>query len=76
MNEVTEFSQQHLGEQILDAFILDEERMLQLFDRDNDYLSSWTKDVKLKYVHNWKEDKTTAGIISPVPIEVKEEDGA
>ena len=56
MEEVKEFSQHHLGEQILDTFILDEKRMLTMFDRDNDYLSDWTKEKKLEHVHDWKDD--------------------
>ena len=58
MEEVKEFSQSHLGEQILDTFILDEERVLQLFDRDNDYLKEWTKEQKLKHIHDWKDEHT------------------
>ena len=56
MEEVKEFSQDWLGESIVDAFILDEERTLNLFDRDNDYLKEWTKEQKLKHIHNWKDD--------------------
>lgn len=55
MEEVKEFSQHWLGEQISDAMILDEERVLNLFDRDNDYLKDWTKDKKLEWLTNWKE---------------------
>jgi hypothetical protein len=55
MEEVEEFSQHWLGEQILDTFILDEERLLQLFDRDNHYLSEWTREKKIEWVHkNWE----------------------
>lgn len=54
--DVKEFSQQWLGETILDTMVLDKERVLQLFDRDNDYLKSWTEEQKLNYVHNWKEN--------------------
>ena len=56
MEEVKEFSQSHIGEDIIDTFILDEERVLNLFDRDNDYLKEWTKEQKLKHLHNWKDD--------------------
>lgn len=56
MEEVKEFSQDWLGESIVDAFILDEERVLNLFDRDNDYLKDWGKEQKLKHIHNWKDD--------------------
>lgn len=57
MEEVREFSQHWMGEQSVDAFVLDEERTLQLFDRDNDYLQSWTKEQKLKFIHEWKEKR-------------------
>ena len=57
MEEVKEFSQHWLGETILDTFVLDKERMLALFDRDNDYLKSWTEEQKLNYVHKWKDNK-------------------
>ena len=57
MEEVKEFSQHWLGEKIVDTFILDEERVLQLFDRDNDYLSDWDKEKKVKYIHNWRENR-------------------
>ncbi len=53
--DVKEFSQKWLGETILDTFILDEERALLLFDRDNDYLSGWTKEEKLDFIDDWKE---------------------
>ena len=56
MEEVKEFSQSHIGEDIIDTFILDEERVLNLFDRDNDYLKDWTKEQKLKHLHDWKDD--------------------
>lgn len=50
MEEVEEFSQEWLGEQIVDTFILDEERVLQMYDRDNAYLSGWTKEQKLNHI--------------------------
>ena len=53
--DAKEFSQKWLGETILDTFILDEERALMLFDRDNDYLSGWTKEQKLDFIDDWKE---------------------
>jgi len=57
--EVKEFSQDWLGEQIVDTFILDEERVLQLFDRDNDYLAKWPKEQKLEYIHKWEINDVT-----------------
>ena len=54
--DVKEFSQHWLGENIIDTFILDEERVLNLFDRDNDYLATWTKEQKLAYLKKWQGD--------------------
>lgn len=56
--EVNDFSQGHVGEQIIDAYIVDEESMLNLFDKDNGYLAGWTKEKKLEYVRKWKFDRT------------------
>ena len=53
--DVKEFSQKWLGETILDTFILDEERVLMMFDRDNGYLSKWKKEQKLDFIDDWKE---------------------
>lgn len=53
---VKEFSQEHLGEQIVDLHVLDEAEMIEQFDRDNEYLSSWTTDKKIEWVKSWKED--------------------
>jgi hypothetical protein len=52
MNECEEFSQKHMGEYIIDTVKMNEKDMLELFDKDNDYLSGWTKDQKLKCVRN------------------------
>jgi hypothetical protein len=57
--EVKEFSQLHVGEQILDSKIVDEEEVLKLFDSDNDYLTSWTKDHKLEWINDCWESHTT-----------------
>jgi hypothetical protein len=56
--EVEEFSQKHIGEQIIDAVVIDEDAMLGQFDKDNDYLVEWTKEKKIQHVRNWKFDKT------------------
>lgn len=53
--KVKQFSQMHIGEQIIDAQIFDEESMLILFDADNDYLSEWPREKKLKWIKDWKE---------------------
>lgn len=52
--DVKEFSQKWLGETIVDSFVVDEERVLNLFDRDNDYLKEWPKEKKLEWIKNWE----------------------
>jgi hypothetical protein len=50
MDECEEFSQEHMGEYIVDTVEMNEEDMLELFDKDNDYLREWTKDQKVAMV--------------------------
>lgn len=49
-HEADEFSQRHLGGTILDIGEIAEEEMLELFDKENDYLSSWTTEQKIAWV--------------------------
>ena len=52
-SDYEEFSQEHVGETILDWQVEDEEQILERFDRENDYLASWTKEQKLESIkHN------------------------
>ena len=48
--ECEEFSQYHIGESISDARVLDKEALLSQFDKDNDYLTQWPEDVKMRCV--------------------------
>ena len=52
--EVEEFSQIHLGEQIVDCVEMDEDEILELFDKDNDYLKEWSKERKINFIRDWK----------------------
>lgn len=52
MQECEEFSQEWLGEQIVDHFECTEEEMLGFFDRDNDYLKGWSTNYKIDWVRN------------------------
>lgn len=52
MQKCEEFSQEWLGEQIVDTYERTEDEMLTLFDRDNDYLKVWDRDYKIQYVRN------------------------
>jgi len=54
MCEVEELSQAHVSEDIIDAIVVDEQKALELFDKDNDYLSSWAKQQKLNKLNKWK----------------------
>ena len=45
-----EFSQDWLGEVITDWHVENEEQILERFDRENDYLSSWSKEQKLNLI--------------------------
>ena len=56
--EVKEFSQRHVGEQIIDAQVVKEAEILQFFDADNDYLAGWDEEFKLAWIKNWKENPT------------------
>jgi hypothetical protein len=53
--EVKEFSQRHIGEQIIDAQVLREPEVLQFFDADNDYLTEWDEEFKLAWINHWKQ---------------------
>jgi hypothetical protein len=39
-----------MGEYIVDTVEMNEEDMLELFDKDNDYLREWKKDQKVAMV--------------------------
>ena len=53
-NDVNEFSQSHIGENIVDHVVMSEEEVLSLFDRDNDYLKDINKDRKIGMIRDWK----------------------
>jgi len=52
--DVEEFSQLHVGEQIIDSVVMNEDEILELFDKDNDYLKFWPDDQKIKHIRDWK----------------------
>lgn len=45
--EAKEFSQEHIGEQIVSHRVLTEQEALAVCDVDNDYLKSWTDEQKI-----------------------------
>ena len=57
MNEADEFSQEHIGEQIMSHRVLSEDEVIALCDVDNNYCSTWTRENKLEtFVTKWKEE--------------------
>jgi len=51
-----EFSQEHLGITIFNHYELNKEQYLEMFDKDNGYLSHLTDEQKLSYINQTKED--------------------
>ncbi len=55
-NEAQEFSQEHLGEQIVSHRVVTKEEALAMCDKDNDYGSSWDEETKMKnFFTPWEE---------------------
>ena len=58
MNEAKEFSQEHLGEQIVSHRVVTKEEALVICDKDNDYTKSWNEELKMKnFFTTWKEQQ-------------------
>jgi hypothetical protein len=56
MGEAKEFSQEHLGEQIVSHRVVSKKEALALCDQDNDYGSEWDKETKIKnFFTTWEE---------------------
>ena len=56
MEEAKEFSQEHLGEQIVSHRVVTKKEALALCDVDNDYTNSWDKETKMKtFFTTWEE---------------------
>lgn len=53
-NAVEVFSSEHIGELFVDKEVVSEEKVLELFDRDNKYLVGWTTEQKIDYIGKWK----------------------
>lgn len=67
--DVSELSQDYLGENIIDTEIVDgEEKILEIFDRENEYLKDWSREQKLEMVHNWKFEDKWAKLENPREI--------
>ena len=49
--DFVEFSQHHIDEVISSSRELTKDEYLQLFDKDNNYLSCWTDEQKLEFIN-------------------------
>lgn len=50
MDEAVELSQRHINNDIISHRVISKEEFLQIFDHDNDYLSSWDEQKKLNMI--------------------------
>ncbi len=59
MEEVEEFSQHWMGENIVDTFVLDKERVLNLYKRDTPWFkeANMSDEAILERIENWKIKK-------------------
>ena len=54
--EIGEFSQQALGELIIDHNLVSEQQILKLFDKHNEHLENWSVAQKLQFIKEWQND--------------------
>jgi hypothetical protein len=47
MNQAKEFSQQHIGEQIITHRVVSEKTALELCNQDNSYAQAWSNQKKI-----------------------------
>lgn len=50
-DKLKEFSQHHIGTNIISHREIDKEEYLRMFDEDNDYLKNWDEKQKLKFIN-------------------------
>ena len=56
MNEAKEFSQEHIGEQIISQRDLTREEVLELCDVDNHYCKAWSEEQKINAFVTQRKD--------------------
>lgn len=49
--EIVELSQEHLDEVVSSTRVIDKEEYLRIFNEDNDYLRSWSDEMKLRNIN-------------------------
>lgn len=59
MNEAKEFSQEHIGEQIISHRVVTKEEALAMCDKENSYGASWNESTKIKnFFTTWEEQES------------------
>ena len=58
--EFKEFSQEHIGTHIFSSREISKKEYLELFDKDNDYLKTWSKSQKFEFINeiDYEEDSS------------------
>jgi len=56
----SEFSQRHIGENVISSREITEDEYINLFDKDNSYLKSWTNERKLSFINKIEYDDKEA----------------
>ena len=46
-----EFSQKHIDEVVTSSREISKEEYLELYNKDNDYVTSWSDDMKFRYIN-------------------------
>ena len=57
MNEAIEFSQEHIGEQIVSHRVIDKAEYMRVFAEDNNYINDWTDEQKMQYITPLPKDE-------------------
>ena len=62
-DKLTEVAQNHVSEDIFSHRVVTEDEYLELFDRENDYLSGWPKEKKLEFIFDSLENRNDRSIV-------------
>ena len=56
---ISEVSQNHIAEDIWSHRVITEKEYLELFDRENSYLSDWSNDMKMRFIFDSLKERTS-----------------
>ena len=57
-DNLTEVTQNHISEDIFSHRVITEKEYLELFDRENAYLSDWSNDMKMRFIFDSLKERT------------------